>query len=65
MNYLKENPKIHDHMYITFQTRQHFDQYQDHPKTKKKCVRQRDLELAKAQVAQIVLIFWNIRFPPP
>ena len=31
MNYLKENPKIHDHMYITFQMSQHIVQNQDHP----------------------------------
>ena len=32
MNYQKESPKIHDHIYITFQMSQHIVQYQDHPK---------------------------------
>ena len=56
MNYLKENPKSHNHIYITFQMRHNFVQYQDRSKTKN--VRHRgDLELAKAQVTQIVFIF--------
>ena len=41
MNYLKENPGIHDHMYIIFQMRRQLIQYQDHSKSKKKCARQR------------------------
>ena len=59
MNYLKENFKSHDQIHITFQMRQHFIQYQDHPKTKNVQDR-RDFELAKAQVTQIVLIFFRI-----
>ena len=37
MNYLKDNPKIHDdiyiYIYITFQMRRHFVNYQDHSKS--------------------------------
>ena len=33
MNFLKDNPKIHDDIYITFQMRRHFVEYQDHSKS--------------------------------
>ena len=50
-------------MYITFQMRRHFVQYQDHPKTKKG-TRHKGFELATPQITQIVFIFLesNISF---
>ena len=49
-------------MYITFQMRRHFVQYQDHPKTKKG-TRQKGFELATPQIMQIVFIFLDLIFP--
>ena len=43
MNYPKEISGIHDHMYIIFQMRRQLIQYQDHPKSKKMCKRERTL----------------------
>ena len=50
-------------MYIIFQMRRHFVQYQDHPKTKKG-TRHKGFELATPQITQIVFIFLesNISF---
>ena len=63
MNYLKENPKIHDHVYIYhFSNEATFCPVSRSSQVKKHVHGRGDLELAKAQVTHNVFIFWNIRF---